>query len=167
MFDLSEATFKKYYLELEKEGYNFQRDGRTLLFTDDDVITFEKFVELIQYDGMTIPLVAKKLAEMKGYNVTTEEKRSYDVMTLVEKAVSSALKAQEEKFHDVITTVMNQNNELKEQMKRLEEKHEKLLMQSIQEAQETKKEIQDIKEEQQLSRKNSSYQGRLLKRGIE
>jgi flagellar basal body rod protein FlgC len=60
-------------------------------------------------------------------------------MALVEQAVSSALNAQEKQLHDVMTTIANQNNELKEQFKRIEDKQDKVFVQSLRESQENKK----------------------------
>ncbi len=140
--DIKESLYKKYIAALEKDGgYVFQKNQQGhRIFTAEDIQTLEKFMELIKYDGMTIEKVAKKIGEMNGNDAISEEKsNSYDVMALVEQAVSSALKVQEKQLHDVMTAIANQNNELKVQLKRIEDKHDKVFVQSLRESQEHKK----------------------------
>ena len=140
--DIKESLYKKYIAALEKDGgYVFQKNQQGhRIFTAEDIQTLEKFMELIKYDGMTIEKVAKKIGEMNGHDAISEEQtNSYDVMALVEQAVSSALNAQEKQLHDVMTAIANQNNELKEQLKRIEDKHDKVFVQSLRESQENKK----------------------------
>ena len=140
--DIKESLYKKYIAALEKDGgYVFQKNQQGhRIFTAEDIQILEKFMELIKYDGMTIEKVAKKIGEMNGHDAISEEQtNSYDVMALVEQAVSSALNAQEKQLHDVMTAIANQNNELKEQLKRIEDKHDKVFVQSLRESQENKK----------------------------
>ena len=140
--DIKESLYKKYIAALEKDGgYVFRKNQQGhRIFTAEDIQTLEKFVELIKYDGMTIEKVAKKIGEMNGHDAISEEQpNSYDVMALVDQAVSSALKIQEKQLHDVMTAIANQNNELKEQLKRIEDKHDKVFVQSLRESQENKK----------------------------
>lgn len=143
--DIKESLYKKYIAALEKDGgYVFQKNQQGhRIFTAEDIQILEKFMELIKYDGMTIEKVAKKIGEMNGHDghdaISEEETNSYDVMALVEQAVSSALNAQEKQLHDVMTAIANQNNELKEQLKRIEDKHDKVFVQSLRESQENKK----------------------------
>jgi DNA-binding transcriptional MerR regulator len=92
---LKESVFKKYYLALEKEGYSIQKNSSNhRVFTEEDIQTLETFMQLIKYDGMTVESVAKKIGEMKGHNVVTEEKSSHDVMSLI----AIALEEQAKKF---------------------------------------------------------------------
>lgn len=140
--DIKESLYKKYIAALEKDGgYVFQKNQQGhRIFTAEDIQTLEKFMELIKYDGMTIEKVAKRIGEMNGHDAISEEQtNSYDVMALVEQAVSSALKVQEKQLHDVMTVIANQNNELKEQFKRIEDKQDKVFVQSLRESQENKK----------------------------
>lgn len=140
--DIKESLYKKYIAALEKDGgYVFQKNQQGhRIFTAEDIQTLEKFMELIKYDGMTIEKVAKKIGEMNAHDaISEEEPNSYDVMTLVEQAVSSALKVQEKQLHDVMTAIADQNKELKVQLKRIEDKHDKVFVQSLRESQENKK----------------------------
>ena len=143
--DIKESLYKKYIAALEKDGgYVFQKNQQGhRIFTAEDIQTLEKFMELIKYDGMTIEKVAKKIGEMIGHDghdaISKEQPNSYDVMALVEQAVSSALKVQEKQIHDVMTAIAIQNNELKEQLKRIEDKHDKVFVQSLRESQDHKK----------------------------
>jgi DNA-binding transcriptional MerR regulator len=134
---IKESLYKKYIAALEDGGYTFQRNQQGhRIFTDNDIQTLETFMDLIKYDGMTIEKVAKQIGKMSSHAGTTEEKQdSHDVMSLVEQAVTTALKAQGNQIHDV----MAQNNELKGQLKRMEEKHDRLFMESVRELQEAKK----------------------------
>lgn len=147
--DIKESLYKKYIAALEDGGYVFQKNEKGhRIYTQEDVETLEKFMELIRYDGMTIEKVAKKIGEMHGHTDITEEKSNgYDVMALVDQAVSNALKVQEKQFHDVMTAVMTQSNELQEQLKRIENKHDKVFMESIRESQEVKKIMLEVQEQ--------------------
>ena len=96
MLNLKESVFKKYYLALEKEGYMIQKNSAGhRVFTEKDIQTLETLMKLIQYDGMTIESVAKKIGAVEGHSVTTEEKQNkHDVTALIE----IALEAQRERF---------------------------------------------------------------------
>lgn len=148
-FGMKESLYKKYIAALEKEGYIFQKNQQGhRLFSDEDIEALEKFVELIRYDGMTIDLVAKKIGKMKGHDVMMEPKQeSHDVMTLVEKAVSVALEAQEKQL---ATKFQEQFQQTQEQLNRIETRaneRDKLLMQSLRESLEVKKLLLEVKEQ--------------------
>lgn len=148
-FDLKESLYKKYIAALEKEGYAFQKNQQGhRFFTTEDIEVLENFLELIRYDGMTIESVAKKIGEMKRHDgITIQKSESHDVMTLVEKAVTTALQAQEKELTSKFET---QFQETQEFMKRIETRtaeRDKLLMQSIRESQETKKLLLEVKEQ--------------------
>ncbi len=116
---LKESVFKKYYLALEKEGYVIQKNSSNhRVFTEDDIQTLEKFIELIKYDGMTLESVAKKIGGMKGHNDITEEKQRYDVMSLITAAIeerdkqhSLMMKEQEQQFAVRMQEVLAQQTE--------------------------------------------------------
>lgn len=139
MLDLKESTFKKYYLELEKEGYTFQKDGRMRLFTDDDIKVLEAFMELIKYDGITIPLAAKKVVEMSGKKAITSQPESYDVMTLVNNAVSAAL----EIHNKEISQLRNEIQLLREQQVK---DRDELVMTTLNEIRESNKQLLEVKQ---------------------
>lgn len=44
--NLAESTIRKYSLELEKQGYQFNKDGDTRLYHDDDVKVFNTLKEI-------------------------------------------------------------------------------------------------------------------------
>jgi DNA-binding transcriptional MerR regulator len=120
---LKESVFKKYYLALEKEGYVIERNASNhRVFTEEDVETFETFMELIKYDGMTIESVAKKIGAMKGHNDITKPKTNdYDVMALIAVALEERdkqhalqLKQQEEQFADRMQKALSDQLKLQE-----------------------------------------------------
>lgn len=148
-FGLKESLYKKYIAALEKEGYIFQKNQQGhRLFSDEDIETLENFLELIRYDGMTIDSVAKKIGQMKGHDVTTEQiEENYDVMTLVEKAVTVALEAQEKQLTSKFQAQFQQTQEQLNRIETRTNERDKLLMQSIRESQEVKKLLLEVKEQ--------------------
>jgi DNA-binding transcriptional MerR regulator len=148
-FNLKESVYKKYIAALEKEGYLFEKNQQGhRIFSERDIKTFERFLELIRYDGMTIELVAKKIGEINSHNVMTEEKQeSHNVMTLFENAVRVALETQEKQL---MTKFNSQLKETQEQLNRIETRandRDQILMQSIRESQEVKKLLLEVKEQ--------------------
>lgn len=148
-FDLKESLYKKYIAALEKEGYIFQKNRQGhRVFTAADIDALENFLELIRYDGMTIESVAKKIGEMQQHDgMTIPNEEGYDVMTLVEKAVTSALQTQEKQL---TSKLENQFQHALAQLSRMESREnerDKLLMQSIRESQEVKKLLLEMKEQ--------------------
>jgi DNA-binding transcriptional MerR regulator len=114
MLGLKGSTFKKYCLELEKEGYSFQKDGRTRLFTNEDIKVLESFMELLKYDGITVSLAAKKVVEMKGKSDIPSQQQSYDPMSLLETAVALAVE-ERDKMYEVRMKEQEQQFALKMQ----------------------------------------------------
>lgn len=155
-FGLKESLYKKYIAALEKEGYIFQKNQQGhRIFADEDIETLEKFLELIQYDGMTIESVAKRIGKMKGHAVMTEPKQeSYDVMTLVEKAVTVALEAQEKQLTSKFQAQFQQTQEQLNRIETRANERDKILMQSIRESQEVKKLLLEVKEQVVAAKEN-------------
>lgn len=114
-----DGVYKKYIKALEDEGYEFHKNDRGhRIFTEDDLKTLETFVELIQYDGMTIEKVAKEIGKIKGHSVTADS--SHDVMALVDKAVEAALITQERRILEELSPP------IKELQKSFDKEHERL-----------------------------------------
>lgn len=148
-FELKDSLYKKYVAALEREGYVFQKNQNGhRFFTDQDIEVFENFIELIQYDGMTIEMVAKKISETNRHDrMATPEKEGYDVMTLVEKAVSAALQVQEKQLTSKLQSQLQQTLDQLSRIENKENERDKLLMQSIRESQEVKKLLLEMKEQ--------------------
>src|SRR4051794_31785028 len=90
--EIKDSVFKKYISILEKEGYIIQKNQQGhRLFTDENINTLEKFIELSKYDGMTLESVAKMIGSNKqkdnSHDVIEENEQSYDVMTLINTAI--------------------------------------------------------------------------------
>lgn len=153
MLDIKDSVFKKYLSILEKEGYVIQRNQQGhRLFTDKDIQTLEKFMELSKYDGMTLESAAKMIGSTKrdhevitgsSHAPMTESEQSYDVMTLVTNAVTAALEEQA-KQHAV------QLQQMQEQLNRIEnnQKDRDLkLTQTLKESLEAKKLLLEVREQ--------------------
>lgn len=151
MLDLKESTYKKYILELEKAGYVVPKDGRNRYFTQENIDALEQFIELLKYDGITIAQASKKIAEMYGSEVMTEEPKGYDVMSLVNEAVSTALEHQQKLFNEQMQQLLQQQEQKMIERENVRDQkaleRDKLLMQSLKETLEVKKMLQDAKEE--------------------
>jgi DNA-binding transcriptional MerR regulator len=146
--EIKDSVFKKYISILEKEGYIIQKNQQGhRLFTDEDIKTLEKFIELSKYDGMTLESVAKMIGSTKqkneGHDVIEEKEQSHDVMTLITTAVTTALEEQA-KLHSA------QLQQMQEQLNRIESNQndrDLKLVQSLRESQETKKLLLEVKEQ--------------------
>jgi DNA-binding transcriptional MerR regulator len=146
--EIKDSVFKKYISILEKEGYIIQKNQQGhRLFTDEDIKTLEKFIELSKYDGMTLESVAKMIGSTiqknNGHDVIEEKEQSHDVMTLITTAVTTALEEQA-KQHSA------QLQQMQEQLNRIENSQndrDLKLVQSLRESQETKKLLLEVKEQ--------------------
>lgn len=151
-FCLKESVYKKYITALEKEGYIFQRNQQGhRIFSEKDIQTLEIFLELIKYDGMTIELVAKRISKTNNPGNTTEQKQdSYDVMTLVENAVSIALENQKKE----LTSQFQRTQKQLEQIESRTKERDKLLVESLRETQEVKKLLLEVQKEIAVTKEN-------------
>lgn len=148
-FNLKESVYKKYIAALEKEGYLFEKNQQGhRFFSERDIKTFERFLELIRYDGMTIETVAKEIGKLNSHNDMPQgEKEGYNVITLVENTVKAAL---ENQGRQLVEKFNSQYKETQEQLTRIEtraQERDKILMESIRESQEVKKILLEVKQE--------------------
>jgi hypothetical protein len=79
--------------------------------------------------------------------MTKPKQESHDVMTLVEKAVTSALEAQEKQLTSKFQAQIQQTQEQLNRIETRANERDKLLMQSIRESQEVKKLLLEVKEQ--------------------
>lgn len=162
--EIKDSVFKKYISILEKEGYFIQKNQQGhRLFTDEDIGTLEKFIELSKYNGMTLESVAKMIGNTKqksnSHDVIEENKQSYDVMTLITTAVTTALEEQA-KQHSA------QLHQMQEQLNRIESSQndrDQKLVQSLRESQETKKLLLEVKEQVAATQEKRSWWQKLWK----
>ncbi|MCM3113593.1 DUF3967 domain-containing protein [Lederbergia lenta] len=148
-FELKESLYKKYIAALEREGYIFEKNQQGhRFFTLKDIDMLENFIQLIRYDGMTIEAVAKKIGSLQQHDdIPGPQQESYDVITLVEKAVESALQIQEKQLTSKLKAEFEHTLEQLKKMESRESERDKLLMQSIRESQEVKKILLEAKEQ--------------------
>lgn len=156
--EIKESVFKKYISILEKEGYIITKNQQGhRLFTDEDISTLEKFIELSKYDGMTLESVAKMIGstkqENKGHDVIETNEQSHDVMTLITTTVTTALREQEKQHSKHL-------QHMQEQLNRIESSHndrDQKLMQALRESQETKKLLLEVKEQIAAAQEKKSW----------
>lgn len=156
--EIKDSVFKKYISILEKEGYIIQKNQQGhRLFTDENIKTLEKFIELSKYDGMTLESVAKMIGSTKqnknSHDVIEEKEQSHDVMTLITTAVTTALEEQA-KQHSA------QLQQMQEQLNRIENNQNERdlkLVQSLRESQETKKLLLEVKEQIAATQEKKSW----------
>ncbi|UAL49723.1 helix-turn-helix domain-containing protein (plasmid) [Sutcliffiella horikoshii] len=162
--EIKDSVFKKYISILEKEGYIIQKNQQGhRLFTSEDITTLERFIELSKYNGMTLESVAKILGSTKqpsnGHAVIEKKEESYDVMTLITTAVTTALEKQA-KQHSA------QLQQMQEQLNRMENSQndrDLKLVQSLRESQETKKMLLEVKEQIAATQEEKSWWQKLWK----
>lgn len=162
--EIKESAFKKYISILEKEGYIISKNQQGhRLFTDEDISTLEKFIELSKYDGMTLESVAKMIGSTKqrdnGYDVIEDNKQSHDVMTLITTTVTTALEEQA-KHHSA------QLQQMQEQLNRIESSQndrDLKLVESLRESQETKKLLLEVKNQIAATQEKKSWWQKLWK----
>lgn len=164
---IKDSVFKKYISILEKEGYVIQRNQQEhRLFTDKDIQTLEKLIELSRYDGMTLESAAKIIGSTNqkeyGHDVMTKNTQGHDVITLITTAVSNALEEQARQ-HSF------QLQQMQEQLTRIENTQsdrDLKLTQSLRESLEVKKLLLEVKEQVAATQieENTSWWKKFFKR---
>ncbi|WP_226530890.1 DUF3967 domain-containing protein [Metabacillus niabensis] len=162
--EIKDSVFKKYISILEKEGYFIQKNQQGhRLFTDEDISTLEKFIELSKYNGMTLESVAKMIGNTKqksnSHDVIEENKQSYDVMTLITTAVTTALEEQAKQHSAQLQQMQEQLNRIESSQNDRDQK----LVQSLRESQETKKLLLEVKEQVAATQEKKSWWQKLWK----
>lgn len=140
--EIQESTLRKYCLLLEKVGYEFLKNehGHRAFF-DHDVIVLRKMISLKSSADMTLEEAAKSVVAWKnGNDITvsdTEEKR---YITRYNDLLEEFKSFQEQQMNfnkELIQEIRNQQ----EYMENCLEQRDRLLMQSMRETLETRKEI--------------------------
>lgn len=139
---IQESTLRKYCLLLEKVGYEFLKNehGHRAFF-DHDVIVLRKMISLKSSADMTLEEAAKSvLAWKNGNDITvsdTEEKR---YITRYNDLLEEFKSFQEQQMNfnkELIQEIRNQQEYIEDRL----EQRDRLLMQSMRETLETRKEI--------------------------
>ncbi|PEU86256.1 hypothetical protein CN386_00170 [Bacillus cereus] len=164
---ISDSTLRKYMEVLQREGFAVKKDNRgRRQYTDNDIMVIEKLIEISKHDGMTLEKAAKMIAqrlEVANPNAETEESQETDLIPF-------HIKQQLQQQYSVMAQEMNQsmlmmenrlseqakqsNEEIKESIeahnerveKRLEARDE-TLMKTLREMQETKRLMQEFRDE--------------------
>ncbi|OJD87561.1 DUF3967 domain-containing protein [Bacillus anthracis] len=164
---ISDSTLRKYMEVLSREGFAVKKDNRgRRQYTDSDIMVIEKLIELSKHDGMTLEKAAKMIAqqiEKVNPNLIQEETGETDL-------VPFHIKQQLQEQYSVMAQEMNQsmlamekrlsdqakqsNEEIKASVeahnerveKRLEARDE-TLMKTLREMQETKRMMQEFRDE--------------------
>ncbi|MBM6649021.1 DUF3967 domain-containing protein [Bacillus sp. RIT 809] len=164
---ISDSTLRKYMEVLQRDGFVVKKDNRgRRQYTDNDIMVIEKLIEISKHDGMTLEKAAKMIAqrlEIANPNAETEESQEADLipfhiqqqlqqqysvmaqemnegMLMMEKRLSEQAKQSNEE----IKVSIEQHNERVE--KRLEARDE-TLMKTLREMQETKRMMQEFRDE--------------------
>ncbi|MEN1938995.1 DUF3967 domain-containing protein [Paenibacillus sp. 102] len=164
---ISDSTLRKYMEVLQREGYTVKKDKRGRReYTEYDVMVLEKLIELSKHDGMTLEKAAKMIAqqlEIADTNAKTEESQETDIipfhiqqqlqqqysvmaqeMNQSMLAMEKRLSEQAKQSNEEIKASVEAHNERVE--KRLEARDE-TLMKTLREMQETKRLMQEFRDE--------------------
>lgn len=165
---ISDSTLRKYMEVLQREKFVVKKDNRgRRQYTDSDVMVIEKLIELSKHDGMTLEKAAKMIAQklesinpdlindeepqerdLIPFHIQQQLQQQYSVMAqemnqsmlMMEKRLSEQAKQSNEE----IKASIDQHNERVE--KRLEARDENL-MKTLREMQETKRMMQEFRDE--------------------
>ncbi len=153
LLKVKESTLRKYSLLLEDVGYSFQKNSRKQrYYSDNDIIALRKLVTL-KDSGMTLDESVKGLILwLKG-----DEQESKDV-ALYQSETDSVIKSDNSDISELKDLIYKQNELIGELSERLDKqqvyinerlnKHDDLLMRSLDESLETKKLIAATEEKQ-------------------
>ncbi|EOV9528843.1 DUF3967 domain-containing protein [Bacillus cytotoxicus] len=164
---ISDSTLRKYMEVLQREGFTVKKDNRgRRQYTENDIMVIEKLIELSKHDGMTLEKAAKMIArqiekvnpdliqeeseetDLIPFHIKQQLQQQYSVMAQEMKqgmlAMEKRLSEQAEQRSKRIEESITQHNKRVE--KRLEERDEHL-MKTLREIQETKKLMQEFRDE--------------------
>lgn len=164
---ISDSTLRKYMEVLQREGFAVKKDNRgRRQYTDSDIMVIEKLIELSKHDGMTLEKAAKMIAqqiekinpnliqeEPEGkslipFHIQEQLQQQYGVMSQEMKqgmlAMEKRLSEQAKQSNEEIKASVEAHNERVE--KRLEARDE-TLMKTLREMQETKRMMQEFRDE--------------------
>ncbi|PDZ02323.1 hypothetical protein COE20_08905 [Bacillus cereus] len=164
---ISDSTLRKYMEVLSREGFAVKKDNRgRRQYTDSDIMVIEKLIELSKHDGMTLEKAAKMIAQqiekvnpdliqeeseeasLIPFHIQEQLQQQYSVMAKEVKqgmlAMEKRLSEQAKQSNEEIKERIEQHNERVE--KRLEARDE-TLMKTLREMQETKRMMQEFRDE--------------------
>ena len=142
VLQIQESTLRKYCLLLEKSGYEFLKNEQGhRAFFDNDVIVLRKMIALKNDTDMTLEEAVKSvMAWKKGTDITvrdTEEKQYIARYNDLMKEFKSFQEQQMKFNEELIREIRSQQEYIENRL----EQRDQLLMQSIRESLEVRKEI--------------------------
>lgn len=164
---ISDSTLRKYMEVLSREGFSVKKDNRGRReYTDGDIMVIERLIELSKHDGMTLEKAAKMIAQqiekvnpdlikeepketdLIPFHIQEQLQQQYGVMAQEMKqgmlAMEKRLSDQAKQSNEEIKASVEAHNERVE--KRLEARDE-TLMKTLREMQETKRMMQEFRDE--------------------
>ncbi|MGH0686341.1 DUF3967 domain-containing protein [Bacillus mycoides] len=164
---ISDSTLRKYMEVLQREGFTVKKDNRgRRQYTDSDIMVIEKLIELSKHDGMTLEKAAKMIAQqiekvnpdlikeepketdLIPFHIQEQLQQQYGVMAQEINqnmlAMEKRLSEQAKQSNEEIKASVEAHNERVE--KRLEVRDE-TLMKTLREMQETKRMMQEFRDE--------------------
>lgn len=164
---ISDSTLRKYMEVLSREGFAVNKDNRgRRQYTDSDILVIEKLIELSKHDGMTLEKAAKMIAQqiekvnpdliqeeteetdLVPFHIKQQLQEQYSVMAQEMNqsmlAMEKRLSEQAKQSNEEIKASVEAHNERVE--KRLEARDE-TLMKTLREMQETKRVMQEFRNE--------------------
>lgn len=164
---ISDSTLRKYMEVLQREKFVVNKDNRgRRQYTDNDIMVIEKLIELSKHDGMTLEKAAKMIAQrleianpdlikeepedtsLIPFHIQEQLQQQYSVMAqeMNQSIVSmeKRLSEQAKQSNEEIKASIESHNERVE--KRLEARDE-TLMKTLREMQESKRLMQEFRDE--------------------
>ncbi|PWE71504.1 hypothetical protein B1R38_20715 [Bacillus cereus] len=164
---ISDSTLRKYMEVLQREKFIVKKDNRgRRQYTDSDIMVIEKLIELSKHDGMTLEKAAKMIAQqiekvnpdliqeeseetdLVPFHIKQQLQEQYSVMAQEMNqsmlAMEKRLSEQAKQSNEEIKARVEAHNERVE--KRLEARDE-TLMKTLREMQETKRVMQEFRNE--------------------
>ncbi|QWI78457.1 DUF3967 domain-containing protein (plasmid) [Bacillus mycoides] len=164
---ISDSTLRKYMEVLQREKFVVKKDNRgRRQYTDSDIMVIEKLIELSKHDGMTLEKAAKMIAQqiekvnpdlikeepddksLIPFHIQEQLQQQYSVMAQEMNqsmlAMEKRLSEQAKQSNEEIKLSIESHNERLE--KRLEARDE-TLMKTLREMQETKKMMQEFRDD--------------------
>ncbi|UIJ70182.1 hypothetical protein LW858_33330 (plasmid) [Bacillus cereus] len=128
--NLAESTIRKYSLELEKQGYRFNKDGDTRLYHTDDVTVFNTLKEIREKTKVSLSHAVavlitqqpKPLQSVAAKEVAVsmvegrEEQHALQIVSLEIQKHFESMKAEFISFREELETERHKNQELENKL---------------------------------------------------
>lgn len=157
LLEVKESTLRKYSILLEDHGYKFQRNNQNQRwYNDSDITALRKLVTLKSNTDMSL----KECAEQVYLWVNGSD------ITQPSTVVHNDIKRHDNDITELKTLMSELINKMDQQQKYIDErlnKHDELLVQSLRESMETRKQLAAAQQEEE-NKKNKGFFNRLFRR---